>query len=981
MAQSSTAENLGQLFGNSKLPVRLEKAAQIAQDLNQKVGTTAYELPNLDLSKKGVEIDAFGLPLKLDAELALEGRIRKQGYEAENIFPGADPITAPNGHSFADFALTAGLDVAGNLTDLPVGGMLLDIDASANAGLAYRHLLPVKSSSLRRDAFESLIETTRLPRQLDPSDLAIGEIHHLDGQAALGLALKLTAGADFDFEDDFEILDDLPIEIKAKLEAAFEATFGFAYSGEVDVTIARLAQDVCRLRITRKRANELTLGARIQLDIDYDLGGSSLIKILDDVLAQDSVKQVFDAMAKVEKIAGEVADGDWDAIKKRIGARAAEAFEDFWDDQDLSKSGVITEVTGALSDVVKLYENVDPKVRSWWSDLLASAGLDQSSKLRQALKKLETLSVDNFNLSELASGEVGEVVELLETLAGEDLEDMIVSSSEEIRDALERVRKLAGEAGAFLDKIAGFDQQMLDRFKKFAEKTGLAATITELKKYDTPAEIKAQGSQRARALAERLAGKLIDKIGKNELKEIQASARKLENFLNRALAIDDKIRKGLEKLKGKASFSLALQFQRSMERTAMLDLTFDPTVKKTRKAVMKGLDSRSIPALLLALPEPEGDNNKGVLALSSVITTRRVLSGTFSLELFGFSKSKFERIIESRVEIDGSSRKATFSGGFVRSVEKNGANRSGGLWLGAATNSSKRVGPFEGPVDYGLRLTFSSTDSKTQPVELQALDQLLFQFGFVGAGEMPVSDQVPAMAETRFTFDVRLGSDAADTFFSTPNKADWNPDYSEAAQRWLRDGLVADPSVESAEVSKGMVLAEVVETPEYQKLWAEAEVRGLIARQKFEEWAKGFIEITLDKSGRTIRVMPWRNGGTTLLGLLMRRGSGFGAFAKKIGPTYSQVRNQPTSTGEDLRRLCRVAATSSRKAAAPVRFNGWPNPMFIHWLALTRLSRRPSSLEGAQGLASLRFRQSDDEQWSAPVFWQLAGDVRPFPNK
>lgn len=960
--------NLGQL-GNLVEDERLKVLFKTATDLKRRVNKDPYSL-EVGFAPDSQEVKIFDTPVTIDANLDVTAKIHDPDEDGIPFFATGDLLTPPDSKSLAEFAIEAGIDASTSL-DLPFNSQFaLAFKADAGAGFEYRHVRPVRRTIQRETALEEVVRGTRLPAKIKPHKLAEGEGHSYYGRFNFDLGLDATFGGDLDLKDVIEIFDDFPIELKAHIDYSLKASVGYSFYGDMRLAIARYADnDFVRMRLERSRKSDLTLGAKIALQAEYDFGGSSLIAILDNALAQDSAQEIFSALNEVQEIAERVGSGDWDQISKELGERAGEALEKFvaketkWKDW-LAGSDEVTEVLAISKKIVDTYNDVDDTVKSWWNDLIGSVGLGQDGKIRQHLRRIADISPANFDISELTSGNLRHAVDLVETLSGKELEDFILDSAPEIEVALSRAQKLAKDALKVLDELPN---DFLDKFHEFAKKTGIDEAVKWLAANATSkGAIEDKIEARIKNLAEQLVRKAWDKIDDDDLARIQAWAQELDGFLDNVKNFDQPLRAHLKKLKGKTGFSIALEWQRTTQTSALIDFDFDPKHRRVRNVVMAGLKDRNIRNLLNDLPEPD-DGDLPYSLREASFNSRRIRSRS---AFFSWSGKKSKRRIEEssiRVRQDGNDfvRDATYTGGFTRTLEINdGYTGSASVWLQAsAEGEGKDLSQPYGTPEFGMRWTFDRTDFKTTNNELDAIDDMLENFGFIAPGEDPARSAVPQMVQTRFTMGIHLDQTAAEAYFADSSETHWNESYAEAAKRWYVDALV-DKRLGIRDIRLGEALSKLVDSDSFKALFGT----NLVSPSKFDKWASREYGI-LFRGTRRIRVRPQESYAgekpkQILLGVLEQRRKALRRH-EKAAELFAEALESPDHDALD--KLMRKTSRAFR-ATEP---GNWNNPMFCIWLALVRVMMHAETQPHVKGLAMLQWRASDAEEWSEPVFWHL----------
>ncbi|MCP4203928.1 MAG: hypothetical protein GY769_18580 [bacterium] len=985
MARLPTSNALG-ILGNSKLGALYEKV----EALDRNVGTQAFELEISGFEKAG-SVSVFDEVVDVTGNVSLEPvlKIHASSQKLSDLFGSGAEFKAPTGSSFADFGLTIGANVGAEGT-ASTGALKISAKGSVETGIDYRHLLPVKTNTKRLTAFNNLLKTTRPPQLVDLSKnvnkggLADGEIHRLDATLNLDFGLDAEFGHSFALDTSIELFDGLPsAKVTASGEMAIKAALGLSLHERMLLAIGR-SDRWARVRLQRERERRIGFSAMMALQAEYDFGGG-LATVLEQALGQSPIPRLIDSLREVDAVAA----GDWETIKTSLTGDVADAVGEFVNDTHwkewLAGSNKVKGLLEASREIVEFYDKeVEPfgaKLESFWDQLLGKADLSPGSKIRTALSRLTGLDDPDLEIGDLVdlSSEAAEAVDLIETLSGKSLEELLLSSDSGIRKTLADVAGLAKKAEELFD----LDNKVIEKIRAFTERTGIAGTIDKLRQVQTKEELEAAISARLRKLIERLAGEAWDKISAADLKKIQSWAQKIKNLLDDAEGLQAEILQKIREIRGEIGFSLGLEISRVSTSTALIDVDIDlETEKKFRNKVEQRLKGAEVRKLLDTLAERVNEEKAGALPFrlrECAFTSRRVRTSSMSFvfkflgplgKLLGNQKGVSRRVEEAnlRVRQDGKKlfRSATYNGGFQRTEIWNKTTSESALWLEIeAADTTKSMpsleAPFEKETSRTLRATYSREDNETTASELAALKPRLESLGFVGGSGLA---DVPALAQTRLAFDIRLPGAALSEFCAgVASESSWNRSYLGASRSWFHDQLV---DKRFKDLNLGDVLATVVKTNKFLDNWTKD-------INAFGKALKGEWDIPV--AGQQVEIQPILSAAGTnqprfapnfdpILQVYRRR-KGF----KAVGKLRLALGTGPTPTPAAYREATRASANGWRKATAcSVE---WPTPTFGMWLLMTRLAESDTRqlLRQATGVATLRWKQSDD--WKGPVTWRL----------
>lgn len=975
------------ILGNDKLRALYEDV----QGLTQSVGTKPFqlEIPGFDEKEKQGSVRIFDDLIDLTGEVSLEAsaRIHGAGEKLSDLYGTGGDLAAPGKTSFADFrlAIAGGGGIEGSAEQ---GPLKISAKGALDAGIHYRHVLPVARKDPRLQAFGDLLGGTRPPQLLELRKLIDGEVHRLDATLHLDFGLEARAGKSFAIETSLELFDGLPAKgLEASGEMALSAALGLSLYERMFLAVGR-SGGMARIRLQRENERRLSFSAMMALQAQYDLGGG-LAAVLEQALDQSPVPRLIDSL---RTIADPVAAGDWDQIRGRLTGRLADAVSELLDDtgwkQWVAGSAEVKQLLGLSQKILELYDGVGPTVHSFWDQLLGKADLGPSSKVRGLLTELGKLDESGFELEHLIdqSGQSRQLVEMIEAFSGKSLEEILVSSNAEIRRLLGKVATQARKALELFD----LDEEIVNKIREFAERTGIASSVEFLRKMPTtPQQLEAMASDRLKKLIERLAGKAWSRIRPSDLAKVKQWAQRVQALLDGAGNLEQEILDKIRSLKGEFGFSLGLEIGRVSTATALLDVDVKLSARKFVPKVERALTTAQVQALLEILGKEANQSKSGALPFQlreCVFTSRRVrtsavsfifnLLGTFGEEL-GVSRRIEESTLRVRQVGKQLRRSATYAGGFQRTESWNKTTSETALWVEFEATDTASMPSLDGK--YGkessrtLRATYAREDRQTTASELTSLRKRLEDdLGFEGGDGIA---DVPSTVQTRLTIDIRLPGEALSAFCAgVSSQKEWNRHYLSAARHWFHDRLADRTTSFHPTLPTGAVLdAFVTQVGEFQANWKKGvsdltrSLAGGLQPKEFALVIQGELsplEVTPLWKVRPQRV--FRRSFDPIHAVVRKRRVGFQEIAK-VATALDGAGSSMTPAGYE--QATRVFAGGWKRATA---FSpGWPTPTCGIWLLRSRLSEPDTRqlLRKATGSATLRWMQ--DGAWQGPIAWRL----------
>ncbi|HKR66738.1 MAG TPA: hypothetical protein VJZ00_23625 [Thermoanaerobaculia bacterium] len=924
------------------------------------VGTDAFALQDVAVSASNPSLKVFDLTASLGADAKAQVTINAASAQIAP-FDGSEGLSAPSGSSYAQLHVEGKLSAGakGAVSKIP-----LSISASAAASFAYDHYLPAAATDKRIDALTRLVTSAQLPQFEPLATMQSGEISSFTAALNFDFGLQAKYGSSFDVDRVVKLFDGLSGDIKVNVQYAIAASLGWSLFDDITMVVAKAQQQKdpnwVRVRIDRERKNELTAGASFALQVNYD--ASSIGTALEKAFSMTPLPRAIAILTTVK-------NGDWSTITNSISDRASDDLITLlagtgWK-QKAADSEDVKNALAAINKVVSIYNGVDAKVQQLWSDLLVRADLAPGTDLRKTIDAIAAIDPANPNLKQFLSPEAQKTLEMLETLTGKSIEQLLVGSNAAVEQALTRAVSLAKQLERV---ITDTPTEVTGALAKFAKAHGIQSAIQWLSANATSLDkIEAFADDEIKKIVAKAVGKAFSAINPDDLKAVQAWATKIVDAWDDLSA---KLAAAAKFLKGTLGFNASIEFSRVSESSAVLDFELDPSNAATVKAVSSKLAMGNVRELLAAFDDLD---DASYSIRESVLTSRHLRTGATSVLLSVLGLSSLQKITgtrfeESVVHMADSGRTGSYSGGFIQSVIAGNATSECRAWIEAdASDAMKDPSKPYATVARSMRLTFARTDSKSDSEELGALRTLLADLGFL-ASEGQTLD-APAGAETSFTMDISLDENAVAAFATEDGEANWNNDYRNAAYRLLRDDMVTD-RLASVGQPIGEVLASVVKSDLFGNSWTDT------SESIFK---KLYTTNKLQVNGKTLQILDAVSNQfippyIPIKMVIKRRPNGLGSLAS--------LRGGLTASGDRTASSLTKLASGAAATFANTSLSEWDNPMFNFWFVVARLCRLGSDvLKNATGLATFRFRASSTDAFSTPMQWSLTQGVPTAPIK
>ncbi|HEY4642371.1 MAG TPA: hypothetical protein VII75_13580 [Thermoanaerobaculia bacterium] len=945
--------DLGKLFSSDVV----KNIQQLQQDiqatgLTDTVGTGAFTPKQmLKVHAGSPQIDVHGAKANFDAQASAQVSIEAQGATIAP-FDSSAALEPPANSSWAL------LEVKGTINggiDAEEKRIPLSISAKAAASFTYDHYAPAADTDTRLAALAKLLTTANVPQLQPLSKLQPGEISSFQAALSIDLGLKAKYGSSFDIASTIGLFDGLSAQLKAHVQYSLEASLGWSVFDDMKFVVGRAQTTTpgwVRVRVERSDRKTFTAGAVFALQVDYD--ASSLA---------DAVQKAFNMtpLRRVISVLQTAATVDFDTLKQTVSDRASEEVIGLiagtnWKQKAASDPTIVAALAD-INKVVSAFNQVDTKVKQLWNGLLARLDLSPGTPLRNAIEKIANLTPQS--LQQFLGGATGRELELLESLAGQNVEQLIIGSEAAIEGVIETASNLAKQ---LLRVINDTPASVMNAIQQFEQRFGLRSAIDFLAHNATSLDsIEAFGDSIIKEVISKAVGKAFDAIGTDEFAKVQAWAKKV---IAQWDTLSAKLAAAAKFLKGQVGFNVSLEMSRVSEQSAVLDFEFDPADGTVTGAVQQQL-SATVSKMLNALNDLRQDHSASLRIREALIISRHLRTGVAStfLSFVGLSKVTATQFDESIIRTDNTGREATFSGGFtqVGNFDATGECRT---WIAAEASDGQISDTlsFAPPaVSRSLNLTFAHHGVNSTAAQRSAIEKLLEQLGFMNAAGASAPNAATG-TETIFAINISLGDDAVRTLVSNSDEDTWNRDYRNSAVRLLSDALFDrrtlfnnGPRVADAE-------AGVIGTDLWTNTWTDT------SQQKF---VTNPLTAMLAINGKGLHVVA----GNTIIPpylelkqLIIQRPNGL----RKLPALKQAVENPAIGSIASLQTLASEASAFFAATSLDIA----ENPMFLIWFVVARLCRLgPGTLTSAKGAASFRVRPQPDAPFDDPQQWSLTQAV------
>jgi hypothetical protein len=547
---ATTASDVQQaVLGNSPFPDRRIDLAGVAlqaeagKDIrfSAKKGMVSFHASGgaharLAVLDKGDEVlDCLALKDAAKAGLVLKDQpgvrylLLLAGYELEGKVDGSHPI---------------GL----------LGSVTFGVEAKRDQLYAVIHRFPRERGA--SDAIGATVASFRPPRHVSSAgDLHAGTllVAEVEGSVAVSVAAQL--GYDFSFVREASALG-LTGDIGLKLDVGLKATLGLEASGRYLVALDRESLDansaLARLRLFKMNKKGWNFGLNLSASVQgapdiLPASVDDLVKAVFGVHGQQVVKDLLliekwtdPASDLSDTVAGLAKDTGLELLRKTTGIDPAQKFN---------------EARSVLLGALKQWDSLPDRVSGALWSLLESGGLHGQE--RQALEA--SLGLLAGTSGEERRKEMQRLLEAAGIEAAPIGQILVATGDLGLLNLLDRLPEVQSVAGSVLGVLNG---GVIEKLQEFAgEKLELdqirnAVTVTDFARIEG-------------WLVNRLSTFLDRKLRFEDLDEIK-------NAINAVIVKRQEIyEKARNALARRYDFSLAYAYQKSAERTALIDATFD----------------------------------------------------------------------------------------------------------------------------------------------------------------------------------------------------------------------------------------------------------------------------------------------------------------------------------------------------------------------------------------------------------------------
>ena len=470
------------------------------------------------------------------------------------------------------------------------------------------------------EAVRGLVEAWRLPRQVKKvDDLPPGTWIVAEVAGNVEANAGVTFGLDYNWVRSVKA-GELQGDIGLKIQAGANAAFGYSLSDRYAVVVGRdsLDSDERKLRVRLHRLNER--GWSFAASASLALTGSTgklLPKQMDDFIAATLGVHGMQTLAEVRR---------WTDPSKQLSEVAA----DFVD--ELAKK----RFNGTLA---KKFDEVHAEVTKWFAkwDSLPT----QASSALWDIVRLEEKQVKGFvgKIQKLAAGdektvraEVAALVsraEFAETPLGSWLEKVAAGRVMGVLANVPEARAVSEAAAKTLDILNG---GLLAHLQDFVEnRVGLAPVRRAIEQNDF------------KTLNSKLKAKLAEFLGKTRL-----DAKAIQDIRETVAALDKRggelYKAAVKALNDTYRFTFDYAYQRSVTKTALLDVTFDFGAPRASEAKLSKLVQAAIGGDFRGvLPPPGGRAPAGVSFQEAALTHHIQRSSSVKITLPFFTSQTIKQ--------------------------------------------------------------------------------------------------------------------------------------------------------------------------------------------------------------------------------------------------------------------------------------------------------------------------------------------------
>lgn len=915
------------------------------------------------------DFSLLGQTLTVDSELS--GSVEIHGKD-QPVVVGEHPYMPTKGQYFSDLVINGKAEISGEASSSLTNGISLGLTASAGGDVTYRHLRSAKGTVTKLNALKKLVATSRLPILLKPRNLDTGELQSLASHMEVDLGLTAEYGYTKDLE--YDLFGDNNAPITASIKAAINASFGLALTGEFDFTLESCTtqetenENWVRARLERKRKSTLSLAAKLDIEVAYDLG-SGLVGLLNELLGTQPAQQLFDTIDNIGEDLRTFSTTDWEAlVKEKLTARSQTILDNYLGDgvDDLVNAFGSSNVRKLLVNTQRAltyYRSMDSKIKDLWNRVLGYAHVGPGTKLYSALVVISKLDPNDLDssLDDLLEHQGLQAIQLVEAITGESIEELIVGADPHVANFLEEA---VNAAKSILKFIHNTDINVIKSLNAFTKKTGVEGAVnwleTNLGGVETVADLKEKLIGDANILiqegVEKLINKAWDKIPQSLLDELKDLATKLADYIGNIDEEKQQLKEKLENMKGDVGMNLGLEWDRVLERTAVVDVSFDPKDRKVLAAYNR-LVKGDVHGFLSALPDEDDDDDADYMLNQCLLTDTRTstLAFNFSISALRGVKTKNRRQVSSSISVvqdaNGWHRVGEYVGAYTRIIQEEKQT-----WQASATASAsayandKELDQAYTDIIWDLTVSTSRNDTNTSSSELEATLDMLERLGFSDAREEINVANVPDGTTTRLAVKLELGGSTLKTILGA--------EKNQRALAFLNAGYFWHDTVLASRVGGkpvGPYLAAVIKSNAYLQSWHDPRLLKRLNIDSPSARAQGM-------GLKTVAAWP----------SLMAIPTAYGMSENEEEDTVESLdKATEDQTHDNLRSVMNDFSAFAKAATAKA---AWTSPMYALYLPLCLLANTdPDLLDDVHGTATFRWKKNDD--WQTPVVLGFTSDL------
>ena len=460
-------------------------------------------------------------------------------------------------------------DISGNVSGMhPIGGVgSVRFGVQGAQGSSFSVVCRVGKDDGARDAVTRTLKSWCLPRLIKSADdLMEGAVIIAEVEGSIAASVAATIGYDFNFLREVKG-GGLQGDIGLKVVAGLQATVGFETSGRYLLAVERTGATTVRVQLFKMSHRGWNFGLNLAAKVQGNF--QVLPEQADDLVASVFGTHALQVMKELEKWT----DPSVPLSSLVVGLTEKHASE------LINKAGV------AAAELVKrlgAWRNLTGRVQAVLWKVMDGINKTQESDL---IKILEALATDNEETRRTIIAKLLERADLLDSPIGAILE---AAAERGLLSLLDRNAAVGDLAQSLINILDG---DVLVNLKSYIEK---ALDLTAMLENPDPAKISdwLMGRLAAFLDSELVAGRLNNE----KLNEVRKAAH---TILAKRQEIYARIREALER---EYTFDLAARIEKSTEKTALIDATFDTSKPEAVEALHQVFRKANYGAVLLGAP-------------------------------------------------------------------------------------------------------------------------------------------------------------------------------------------------------------------------------------------------------------------------------------------------------------------------------------------------------------------------------------------